>query len=62
MRLLEHRCFLRVVTRPSAPLLVVPNAELVLKVTHDPHLADDVTIKRHICAFEELDKESRRCR
>lgn len=59
MGLLEHRRLLCVVTRTSLPMLTVLDAELVLQVAHDPHLANDIAIEGHVCTLEEFHEETR---
>lgn len=61
MGLLEHRCLFCIVTWSSLSVFAVSNTKLVLKIAHDPHLADDVTIQWHVCALEEFHEEARSC-
>ena len=61
MGLLEHRCLLSIMAWDPLPAFSVFNAKLVLEVTHDPHLADDVLVKRVVGRLEELDDEARDC-
>ena len=46
---------------PVLLLLAMPYAKLVLEVAENPHLADDVLVKRVVGRLEELDDEARDC-